>query len=377
MKPLSDKYRPKSLSGIIGQEVAVKILENSFKSNQLHHAYVFAGRFGTGKTSTARIVAAMENCTSDSTSAPCGECENCKDIFNDDADDIREVDGGSTRGIDDVREIIKGIAFCPIKCKTKYVIIDEAHSLTGQAFEALLKPLEEPPENVRWILCTTEENALKETIRSRCIVLWFSDISWYEINDYLKKIVKQENIAVADEMALKIIARRSNKSLRNALKNLQTVSVFCNDGPITVEAVQKVLGVVDEEIYFKLIDDITAYNVPAAMLTINKLMTKGINAENIIEGLLEHLRNLMTINACKQNVDGLGFTEDEVKRYASQGEKANTIFASIMMNLVQDVQKATALNLEPHYFLEKFVVDSIVELSKIKKLEQKRQLGST
>jgi DNA polymerase III subunit gamma/tau len=372
MNPLPNKYRPKKFTDMIGQEVVTKTLTNAFNSGNLHHAYIFEGQFGSGKTTSARILAAMENCEEGPSLEPCGVCKNCKDIFAGKSYDVKEIDAASNRGVDDVRDLKKEIANCPIYSKTKYIIFDEAHSLTGIAAEALLKSIEEPPPHVRFILCTTEAFALKPTIHSRCIVFTFNKVSWFEICEHLVSIAKKEGVD-ADEDALKLIAKKSKGSVRDSLQNLQFAIDFCGEEKITLDAVQQVLGVVDDSSYFELIETMMIPDVPKAMLLINQLMVKGKNAEQIIKGLEEHLRNLLTINACRQKVEGLGFTEEEIKRYAHQGKIAPPILVSFMLDMIIDIQRALTYNMDTQYQLENFVIKTLIERARQKPKPKKSQ----
>ena len=243
--PFSLKYRPKKLDDIIGQEVVVQTLKNSFTSKNLHHAYILEGNTGSGKTTIARIMAAMENCEKGLTLEPCGICQNCREIFDGSSIDVKEIDAASNRGIDDIRALQKEIHFSPINCRVKYIILDEAHSLTGVAAESALKMIEEPPSNVRFILCTTEPEALKPTIHGRCINFNFSKISWMELYNHLVNICKLESIQYDDD-AIKMMAKASKGSARNSLQNLQTVAEFAGSNKIIADSVSKSLGVIDE-----------------------------------------------------------------------------------------------------------------------------------
>ena len=284
LTPFALKYRPKSLSEIVGQEVAVQTLTNSFKNSSWHHAYILEGNLGCGKTSVARIMAAMENCENGRTMEPCGECKNCKDIFSGKSLDVKELDAASNRSIDDIRDLKKEAQFAPMACRIKYFILDESHSLTGKAAEAALKFIEEPPNNVRILLCTTDPQMLKDTIHSRCITLNFEKVSWLDLNGHILNISKQESIDI-DEDAAKVISKTAKGSVRNALQNLQTVLSFTGGDHISSEIVQKVLGSIDEAEFYELIKNIVEINVASSVLTLDRLMVKGKNPDNIIKGV--------------------------------------------------------------------------------------------
>jgi DNA polymerase-3 subunit gamma/tau len=316
-------------------------------------------------------MAAMENCESGPTLEPCGKCQNCKEIFNGSSIDVKEIDAASNRGIDDIRDLQKEINFSPINCKSKYVIIDEAHSLTGQAAEAALKMIEEPPPNVRFILCTTEPEALKPTIHSRCINFNFSKISWMELYNHLVNIVKAKSIQY-EEDALKMIAKSSKGSARNALQNLQTVTNFVGNGTITTDSVSKSLGVIDEEMFFKLFSHIAELKAAEAMIDIDELLLRGKRVRTIIDGISDHLRNMLIFRTCINNISEFGFNDEEIKKYSHQSKSFNAALIAKIMGLLVDAQSAVFINLSPQNYLEKFVFESIIEVIKDQKKPQKK-----
>lgn len=369
--PFSIKYRPKKLDDVIGQDVVVQILRNSFTSKNMHHAYILEGQFGCGKTTIARIMAAMENCENSPTLEPCGKCQNCKEIFDGNSIDVREIDAASNRGIDDIRELQKEIHFAPINCNIKYVIIDEAHSLTGQAAEAALKMIEEPPPRVRFILATTEPEALKPTIHSRCINFNFSKISWMDLSKHLINISQKESLNF-DEDAIKLIAKSSKGSARNSLQNLQTVVDFSGAEKITLDNVSKAIGVINEDIYFKLFNYISELKAPEAMMTIDELLVKGKRVRTIIDGISDHLRNILIFRTCSNNISGFGFNDDEAKKYLHQAKDFNAALVAKIMQLLVDAQSAIFINLSPQNYLEKFVFECIIEVIKDRKKSQSK-----
>ena len=357
--PLYLRYRPKKLADVVGQDTAVRILTNSFKTKKMHHAYVMAGKHGCGKTTCARIVAAMLNCEKGPSIEPCGVCKNCKEIFAGRSLDVKEIDGGSNRSIDDVRELKKEVYFAPVSCRKRLVIIDEAHRLTGAAAEALLKVLEEPPPHVIFILCTTEPEALKPTIHSRCIGLTYKPIAWMVLFGLLKDVASKEGIK-ADEAALKFIAKSGRGSARDSLQNLQMSADFAGDETLTIEFAEQALGGIDDGLYFKLIESIGKSDVPSAWKLVNKLMLKGRNSESIVKGLETYLCNLMMISLCGSAAQDMGFTEAEIKRYAFQANSVKPSLANEMMKILIDVQRAINVNLDAENSLCRFVVASII-----------------
>lgn len=362
----STKYRPHKLADIVGQDVVVRIITNSFAQKSFHHAYILEGQYGSGKTTLARVMAAMENCEQGPTMEPCGECKNCKAIFAGKSMDVKEIDAASNRSVDDIRDLQEQIRFHPIECRVKYVLIDEVHSLTGIAAEAALKMIEEPPPNVRFILCTTDPQLLKPTIHSRCIILSFKRINWLDLFGYVRKVADAEKI-VYDEDALRLVAKTSCGSARNALQNLQTLASYAGQDRITLLHAQTVLGGVDETLFFNLIDDIVNTNVSGAMGHIDDLMIKGRNAGKIIEGLQMHLRNLILCRVCNESVSRFGITDEEAKKYAHQADRAKPDIAAMMLDLLKEVKDAIMVNMDLQSFLIKFVIKSIILMKRMSK----------
>lgn len=356
---LSVKYRPKNLTDLIGQSVVVTSLTNGFKNKTLHHAYIMAGKFGCGKTSAARILAAMENCLEGPTLTPCGKCQNCQEIFAGKSLDVRELDAASNGSIERIREIAKDIRYSPVNCKVKYLIFDEAHRLTGAAAEASLKMIEEPPEGVRFILATTDPHLLKDTIHSRCITFKFHKVNWNEMYDNLKKVVSAEKIDI-EENALKLAARTADGSVRNSLVNLQTLVNFAGNSKITLENAKLVLGAIDEKAFFTLVESALEVNTPKGMQTIEELFKDGCAAGEVMNGYLSHLRNLLLAKTCANDLSSLGFMEEDAARYKHQSKSCNTELILQMMNFLEDVSHGLEHNLDPQTLFEKHLIETII-----------------
>lgn len=366
------KYRPKKLGDVIGQKTTIQTIANSFKSKTLHHAYILAGNLGCGKTTIARIMAATENCRKGQED-PCGECDNCKAIFSGKSLDIKELDAASNRGIDDIRDIRKEAQFSPVDCSMKYFIIDEAHRLTPAAAEAMLKIIEEPPDHVRFILCTTDPHLLVNTLHSRCIFLKFNKVNWSELFTHLLKIAKLEKLDF-EEDALKIAAKSAKGSVRNALQNMQTIENYVGrENKLTYEESKEILGTPEERLFFALVDAISEIDVPKAMQTIADLVKDGKEAREILDGLELHLRNLLLILTCYKNLEPFGFMEDEVKRYKHQASnllqsKEKVQFVLELMKMLTDVGKGLMVNLDLQILLEKYVIECIIIKRKLEKV---------
>lgn len=355
---LALKFRPKKLSDVVGQPIVVKAFRNSFKSKKLHHAYILSGMYGSGKTTLARIIAAMENCEKNPFSDPCGECKNCKEIFLGKSLEVKEMDAASNRSIDDIRDLQKILMESPIQVRTRYIIIDEAHSLTGAAAEAALKLLEEPPNYVRFILCTTEPQAFKETIHSRCIQWNFSKITVVELFEHIKKIALKEKIDI-EEKALKIIARESKGSVRNVIQNFQKVINYAGGEKIKEEHVIEAMGSIDNKLYFGLVESIIQKNYLIGFQIVNSLFLNGQNVSKVMDGLQNHLNNILLVRLCKQNSIKFNITEEELKRYANQASKIDPNMLLRMMSLVVEISQGVQYNLNPEWLFNSYIAKCI------------------
>lgn len=248
----------------------------------------------------------------------------------------------------------------------KGTLVHNCHSLTGIAAEAALKFIEEPPNNVRILLATTDPQKMKDTIISRCIRLSFNKISWMDLQKHLQNVCSLEKIECNDNVSA-FIAKTAKGSARDALQNLQNVSSFAGKNKITLEDAQKVLGFADVQLYFDLIDNIVKIDSISSTLTIEKIITQGKNVENVIEILSEHLRNLLLARTCGNNIIEFGILEDEAKRYIHQASSVSPSVISQMLADLMDVQRAIVLNLNPQFYLEKWVIQSIISVVKSQK----------
>ena len=257
---LARKYRPKKLSEIIGQEETCKIIEGSVKLGRLAHAFLFSGTRGVGKTTLARILSKIVNCSNlnQETTEACGNCENCTSIDSDSNMDVIEIDAASRTGVSDVREIIDNVNYKPVSAKKKIFIIDEVHMLSKAAFNALLKTLEEPPLDVIFIFATTETEKLPLTILSRCQKFQLKRISTDKISDFLLKVSKKENFQISKE-GCDLISQSSEGSVRDALSILE--NVLTRGNPVKIDVIRGVLGLSDNNLVLKLFESLCSGDV--------------------------------------------------------------------------------------------------------------------
>lgn len=286
------KYRPSTFQSVVGQKALTTTLKNAIQSNKLAHAYLFCGPRGVGKTSCARIFAKTINCLNPSADGEaCNECESCLAFNEQRSYNIHELDAASNNSVEDIRSLIDQVRIPPAIGKYKVFIIDEVHMLSPAAFNAFLKTLEEPPHHAIFILATTEKQKVLPTIISRCQVYDFSRITVADMVEHLEYVASQEGVNAEPE-ALNVIAQKADGSMRDALSIFDQVVSFAK-GHITYQAVINNLNVLDYEYYFRLTDNILNGKIRAALLTLNEILSKGFEGQNIITGLASHFRNLL------------------------------------------------------------------------------------
>ncbi len=292
---LARKWRPQRFEDVIGQNHVTKTLQNAIKNDRLAHALLFSGPRGVGKTSVARIVAKALNCKKGPTPVPCNRCEICKRITAGNEIDVLEIDGASNRGIDEIRQLREEIKFRPVNCRYRVNIIDEVHMLTKEAFNALLKTLEEPPPHVYFIFATTEPQRIPATIHSRCQHYEFKRLNIIELKAHLKKISDAENLGLNEE-GLHIIARQAKGSVRDSLSLLDQVAAF---GATTAEEVCQALGIVETISIQQLATFILKRDVAKSLEIIDELYRFGVDLQSIIEQLIRYFRHLLIIKTVK------------------------------------------------------------------------------
>ena len=285
------KYRSQTFGEMVGQKVISTTLRQAVESGKISHAYLFSGPRGTGKTSAAKIFAKAMNCPNQVDGEPCNHCDICRDITNGSLEDVIEIDAASNNGVDEIREIRDKSTYAPSRATYKVYIIDEVHMLSTGAFNALLKTLEEPTENVVFILATTELHKIPATILSRVQRFEFKSIKQGAIKEHLASILEKEGLTFDDE-ALTIIARRAEGGMRDALSIFDQVVSFTG-GNITYKSVIDNLNVLDYEYYFRLTDCFLENKVSDALLLFNDILNKGFDGSHFITGLSSHFRDLL------------------------------------------------------------------------------------
>lgn len=313
------KWRPKTFDDVSGQEHITTTLVNELKSGRINHAYLFTGSRGTGKTTCAKILAKAVNCLSPENGNPCGKCENCIAAEDGSFQDIVEMDAASNRRIDDIRSVIDGAVFTPAKGKYKVYIIDEVHMLTQEAFNALLKTLEEPPSHVIFILATTEVHKLPATIISRCQRFDFHRINPHVIKDRLKYVVEQEGCSITDDAAL-LIAAIADGALRDAL-SLTDRCIGLGGGEITLSVVREAAGLSGRGYVYDMASSCINKNCGEALELIAKLYGESKDMARLCEELTEHFRNLMLLKSVKNPDDILVVGRDELEVLKSHAER--------------------------------------------------------
>ena len=356
--PLYRKYRPQTLETLVGQEHIKKTLTSAIELGKISHAYLFTGPRGTGKTSTARILAKSLNCKNGPTIHPCGECESCKDIANSIPIDVIEIDAASNRKVEDAQSILEKVQYVPVNGKYKIYIIDEVHMLTNHAFNALLKTLEEPPENVIFILATTEVHKVLDTIKSRCQRFDFRRITTDDIVKHLRFISDKEKINISDD-ALFAIAKNSAGGMRDSISLLDQLSLLGVTKEITVEDVNAVLGRISFDILFKLTEQVIASNHAGAIELLNNIYNSGNEPLQILTNLSEYFKNLLIVKTCAKDllVELTGLNEPQIKELSTQKEKLEVQQIVFLIERISYYIKEVKLATNQHLWLEVGMID--------------------
>ncbi|WP_027626460.1 DNA polymerase III subunit gamma/tau [Clostridium lundense] len=371
------EWRPKIFKDVIGEQHITVTLKNQIKSNRIAHAYLFCGTRGTGKTSTAKILAKAVNCLNLQDGEPCNECEMCKKINSNLLIDVTELDAASNNGVDKIREIVEEVNYPPREAKYKVYIMDEVHMLSSGAVNAFLKTLEEPPANVIFILATTDPQKLPITILSRCQRFDFKRIKSEDIFERLRLIVKEQGV-LADDKSLNLIARMSDGAMRDALSVLDQ-AISMSDGKIEYDKVINMLGLVTNENLIRLTDSIIDKNIEGSVKVIEEVVLSGKDIHYFIRDMINHMRNLLMIKVSKNPNEILDMSEENIELLKEQSSKIR--IEEIMRNIriLQEAEDQAKWTKQSRIYIELAIIKMCkieydtskeVILSRLNKIEE-------
>jgi DNA polymerase III subunit gamma/tau len=365
---LARRYRPGGFSDLIGQEAISQVLTNAIKHNRVAHAYLFTGARGVGKTSAARILAKALNCEKGPSTSPCGTCSICNAIATGEDVDVLEIDGASNRGIDEVREIRNNVQYRPSRSRFKIYIIDEVHMLTGPAFNALLKTLEEPPAHVKFIFATTEVQKIPITILSRCQRFDFSSIGTKQIAAHLQEITSKEGLE-AEPDAIELIARRAGGSMRDAQSLLDQALSFSN-GKITRDEVHRLIGAVDENHIMDLAEAILKGESAKVLELMDQTNSKGLQIGELVEQMISFWRDLMVFVSSNQIPPDASIATSQHDRFKNMARAIplDTVLAGL------DVLSLTKMRLKATHQPRIMVEFGLIRLSRLANLIPVQQI---
>src|SRR3974390_2317187 len=347
---IARKWRPQTFADLVGQTHVTESLKNAIKNSRVSHAYIFSGARGVGKTTAARILAKALNCINGPTAEPCGVCDSCKEIAAGTSLDVIEIDAASNRGIHQNRALREWVRYAPAAARHKVVIVDEAHMWTGEASNALLKTLEEPPDRVIFVMATTQPENLEDTIRSRSQHFHFRALTFNEITSRLKFIAGEEKIKI-DDGALSVIARMAEGSMRDSLSLLEQARAYCGDD-IEDKAVRELLGVVPEDALQELVEAIAEQSAERALGLVHRFQREGRNLQHFCREAIRHMRNLLIARVCGADSDLIAATPDQRPAIAKAAELFNeedlTRYFQILLQTDDDVRR----KMDPRVHLE-------------------------
>jgi DNA polymerase-3 subunit gamma/tau len=366
---LARRYRPQTFADLVGQEPVARALANAIKGNRVAHAYLFTGARGVGKTSTARILAKALNCVTGPTPTPCGVCDICQGIATGEDVDVLEIDGASNRRIDEVRDIRGNVQYRPSRARYKIYIIDEVHMLTKEAFNALLKTLEEPPGHVKFIFATTEVEKVPITILSRCQRFDFAGISLPKIVERLKEIAGREGVQAAPE-ALELVARRAGGSMRDAQSLLDQLLAFGGD-KLSVDQVHHLLGTAGDERVLGLADAIVSGDAKKALELLDEAALGGLQLGELVDQLIAYWRDLMIVQCAGTEGRDLSAParHHETLRKHARAVSLDAVLAGL------DVLSTTKARLRGSNHARTLIEMAVVRLSRLGDLQSLSQLA--
>jgi len=350
------KYRPKTFDEVLGQEHVTTTLKNQIISGNIGHAYLFSGTKGTGKTSTAKIFSRAVNCLHPVNGNPCNECEICKGIMDESIMDVIEMDAASNRKIEDIRELKDKVIYPPAKAKYKIYIVDEVHMLTNQAFNALLKTLEEPPRHLIFILATTDVQKLPQTIISRCQRFDFRRLTSRDIVSNMRNILDKLNVKI-DDSILHLIARNSDGAMRDALSLLDQLISYSSN--LTYQDALKILGIANMDFIFSLVENIKNRKIEDSLLAINDIIQEGKDIIQFIKDLIYHYRNLLIAKTSNNAVEIMDMDEGMAKEYIKQSSDMTLDYILRSIEILNDSEKRMSWSTQPRIILEMAVIKLI------------------
>ncbi len=364
---IARKYRPQQFEDVIGQSVITTTLKNAIQQKRIGHAYLFSGVRGVGKTTTARILAKALNCAKGPTATPCEECDSCREIKNGNSVDVIEIDAASNRSIDDVRQLRENVKYRPSRDRFKIYIIDEAHQLTDDAWDALLKTLEEPPDHVVFIFATTERHKLKPTILSRCQNFSFRTLSYHEVFKSLEGICATEKITITPG-ALSMLARSAEGSIRDAQSLLDQVISFCGNS-IEEDKIRELLGFVSQEYLDRFSDALVQRDTHAALKLVDDLIRAGFDPRHFCREAIQHIRNLMIVCVAGTKSELLELPPDEIERLSSVASQFSEEDLVRYFHLLVRTENDLKWSSHPRLHLE-LGLTRLVEASRLMSLEE-------
>ena len=344
------EWRPKNFEDVVGQEHITTTLKNQIQNDRIAHAYLFCGTRGTGKTSTAKVMAKALNCLNPVNGDPCNECEMCKKINEGLAIDVTELDAASNNGVDKIRDIIDDAKYPPQEARFKVYIMDEVHMLSMGAVNAFLKTLEEPPANVIFILATTDPQKLPITILSRCQRFDFKRISKSDISDRLRKIVGAQGV-LADEKSLELISRVSDGAMRDALSILDQ-AIAMGDGSVNYDSVVGMLGLVTNEYLFNITSAIIERNIQKAMNIIEEVVYAGKDINLFIKDLTGHFRNLLMAKVTNNPEEVLDMSMENINLIKEQGSRIRVEEIMRDIRILQEAEGNAKISKQARLYLE-------------------------
>jgi len=371
------KYRPRTFEEMVGQKAVVQTLQNAVKNNRVAQAYIFSGMRGVGKTTAARILAKALNCQRGPTPTPCNKCEFCLEIMDDRSIDVLEIDGATNRGIDDIRALRDAVKYKAIHSRYKIIIIDEVHQVTGPAFNALLKTLEEPPPGTIFIFATTEFHQVPATIVSRCQHFEFKKVSQRDIINHLMSIANKENLTISP-YGLSLVAEAADGSIRDAQSLLDQAVAFCGENIGDTE-LKEILGTVNRDLLFEFSTAVVDEKPDRIFSLVQKVIESGYDLRYFYKELVQHFRNLLVMRSVENSQDLLVFSPEEISRLKEESNKATSEDFLRYVQALQTSEPGLRFSSHPQIYFETVAVklchhkkivplkDILEEISEMKK----------